>query len=264
MPYESLRRTLRRSQQVERDLSTIQTTVADAAKSTAPVTTEGALATVDGLLGRMRGLKRKLADVTSSNVATTQSMRDRLDYLATATSLTSTDAPAYPEFARVRLARQIIDYLLRHDPPLIETARQLAKAEGIESLAHADIELFEELRRIERSLEEGRVTEALSWCRDNGTALKKLKVRRSASTWLIKQSTLEFDLRFQDYIEHVRAGRHAEAIAYGRKHLVPWGETHMAEIRQGMALLAFAADTTCLPYAVRPIQAVATDNAVAL
>ena len=179
VPYESLRRTLRTSQKhVERDLAAIQTTVADAAKSTAPITPESALATVDNLLGRMRGLKRKLSDVALSNVATAQSMRDRLDYLATATSLASTDAPTYGEFARVRLARQIIDYLLRHDPPLIETARQLAKAEGIESLAHADIELFEELRRIERSLDEGRVAEALSWCRDNGTALKKLKVRR--------------------------------------------------------------------------------------
>ena len=65
------------------------------------------------------------------------------------------------------------------------------------------------------------------------------------------KDTLEFELRLQEFIELARARKTAEAIAYSKKHLVPWHETHMDQIRRAMTLLAFPQDTACGPYKVR-------------
>ena len=53
----------------------------------------------------------------------------------------------------------------------------LARSEGYEDLVSADIELFKECTRVEQSLREGRATEALAWCKENNSTLKKMKVR---------------------------------------------------------------------------------------
>ena len=74
------------------------------------------------------------------------------------------------------------------------------------------------------------------------------------------QSTLEFDLRFQEYIELARQRRHSEAIAHCKKHLISLtpsassttSPAHIKQsavrVRQAMALLAFGPETTCPPY----------------
>ncbi len=64
------------------------------------------------------------------------------------------------------------------------------------------------------------------------------------------QSTLEFDLRLQEYIELARARKTEEAIAYTKKHMIQWQETHLSQIRAASALLAFPPETTCGPYKV--------------
>ena len=64
------------------------------------------------------------------------------------------------------------------------------------------------------------------------------------------QSTLEFELRYQEFIELVKAKKFTEAISYSQKQLVPWQSTRLAEISQVMTLLAFDQGTRCPPYAV--------------
>lgn len=104
-----------------------------------------------------------------------------------------------------------------------------------------DIDLFIDIRRIENSLKSHCCTEALTWCSENKAALRKAK------------STLEFDLRLQEYIELARTKKAVEAIAYLRKHLIPWQDTHLSDIRKASALLAFPPSTTCVPYKVSPL-----------
>lgn len=48
-----------------------------------------------------------------------------------------------------------------------------------------------------------------------------------------------------------RQRRNEEAIAYMKKHLVQWQETHFEEIKRVSALFAFPPTTTCGPYKVR-------------
>jgi len=63
------------------------------------------------------------------------------------------------------------------------------------------------------------------------------------------QSTLEFDLRMQEYIELSRS-RKTEATAYSKKYLVPWQDTHLTQILQLSALTAFPPNTAFGPYKV--------------
>lgn len=65
------------------------------------------------------------------------------------------------------------------------------------------------------------------------------------------KSTLEFELRLQEYIELARERHVQEALVYARKHLISWQESHFNEIRQAMALVAFSPVTACGPYKVR-------------
>jgi hypothetical protein len=62
---------------------------------------------------------------------------------------------------------------------------------------------------------------------------------------------LEFNLRLQEYIELVRLGKKTEAIQYVQKYLSSWSESHLRQLEQAMALLAFPKDTLCEPYKVR-------------
>ena len=76
-------------------------------------------------------------------------------------------------------------------------------------------------------------------------------VRRFGSQLL--ESTLEFDLRLQEYIELARLRQTDEAIGYLKKHIIAWHDAHMQQIKQATALLAFPPNTNCNPYKVRRI-----------
>ena len=53
------------------------------------------------------------------------------------------------------------------------------------------------------------------------------------------QSTLEFELRLQQYIELVREGKLNEAVIYARKHLASSFDTHTEDLHRASALLAY-------------------------
>ena len=99
-----------------------------------------------------------------------------------------------------------------------------------------DTDLFSDIRRIEDALRRHSCTEALTWCSENKGALRKAK------------NTLEFDLRLQEFIELARARKTLEAIAYSKKYLLSWQDTHLKQIRQASALLAYPSTTAFGPY----------------
>lgn len=100
--------------------------------------------------------------------------------------------------------------------------------------------------------------EALAWCNENKTQLRKMKVSEylvlsSRDSHQYSQSTLEFDLRLQEYVELARARKTHEAMAYSKKYLASWHDTHPQQIKQASALLAFPPTTACGPYKVNPL-----------
>lgn len=144
-----------------------------ASSTVAPEQQAEMLKTIDGMLSKMRGLKRKMTDLSNQSHTANRVATTRLNHL---TSLPDTvDAPTYPSWARRRLSHQLTDYFLRASPPLKQSALVLAKEEGIEELM--DLELWEELSKAEDGLRAGRLDEVLSWVGENRTALRKMKVR---------------------------------------------------------------------------------------
>ncbi|KAF8348744.1 macrophage erythroblast attacher isoform 1 [Amanita rubescens] len=163
---------------------------------------------------------------------TLEVMRERFNHIAAVDGFQLTTCADFSRWAETRLDRWLVDWSLRHGKEL--TARQLAKEKHIETLV--DIDLFTDIRRIEDALSRHSCTEALAWCNENKASLRKMK------------STLEFELRLQEYIELARARKAMEAISYARKHLVPWQETHLSDILHANTLIAFDPSTTCAPY----------------
>ncbi|KAK7049249.1 GID complex subunit containing RING finger motif [Paramarasmius palmivorus] len=236
VPYENYRKVFRTTQkQTEREYGAIQTAASDATKriSSGQASKEDVVASIDGMVNRVNNLKRKLSELHDTAGKPTQDvMRKRFEYLARLESISGTNAPDFAAWSDKRLDRWLVDWCLRNGKE--NTAKQIARDKEIEMLV--DITLFSDIRRIESALLRHSCTEALAWCSENKSALKKSK------------STLEFDLRLQEYIELCRAGNKQEAIAYLRKHMTPWHDTHLPQINQASALLAFSPKTLCGPY----------------
>ncbi|CAJ0760398.1 10775_t:CDS:10 [Entrophospora sp. SA101] len=235
VPLEQLKKTLRTSQKdIEKELSRVTQTVNDlAVKSTKEgVNFFETANTIENMVGRLNTLKRKLNDSKAEGAIYLSRSKQRLAHLNELTRITNPGSEDYTRWSRVRLDRILVDYMLREG--FSKTAGQLAKDESIEPFV--DIELFTQTRRVEQALQQYSCTEALAWCNLNKTNLRKM------------QSTLEFNLRLQEFIELVRANKKSDAIAYSRKYLTAWSDMHIKEIQQAMCLLAFPSSTFCPPY----------------
>ncbi|KAI0739068.1 CTLH/CRA C-terminal to lish motif domain-containing protein [Daedaleopsis nitida] len=235
VPYENYRKVFRTSQKnIEKEMGAVQNTANELAKK--DISDSDADATVkaiEGMISRVEGLKRKLSDMQeSAGTPTLNVIRERLQHLATVEEIESANSPEFTRWADVRLDRWLVDWSLRNGKE--KTARMVAAQKGIEKLV--DIDLFSDIRRIEDALNRKSCTEALAWCSENKAALRKLK------------NTLEFDLRLQEYIELARSRKTVEAIAYSKKYLLSWNETHYNQIVQAAALLCYPPTTTCGPY----------------
>merc|ERR1711991_619874 len=88
----------------------------------------------------------------------------------------------------LQINRMIVDYMLRGGH--YDVAMKLAQSENIEMLVDGNI--FKYARKIFDGLKNKSCTEALQWCKENASKLKKF------------ESTLEFDLKIQEFIELAR------------------------------------------------------------
>ncbi|EIW78394.1 hypothetical protein CONPUDRAFT_108277 [Coniophora puteana RWD-64-598 SS2] len=236
VPYENYRKVFRVSQRnLERELAFVQTTSNELLKRSkvGEADPEDALKSVEGMIARVENLQRKLSDLQEvSGKPTIEVTRDRLNLVSAVENLPSTSDPEFSRWADVRLDRWLVDWALRNGKE--QTARKLAEEKHIERFV--DIDLFTDISRTEEALRKHSCTEALAWCSENKAALRKIK------------STLEFELRMQEYIELARSRKMEEAMTYSKKHLVPWQETHFKEILQASALLAIPPTTTSSQY----------------
>lgn len=123
-------------------------------------------------------------------------MRDRDQHLADLEALEAhdRDEQAYIDWTNARLDRWLVDWMLRKG--MEKTAKVLASENRIEvcfpllgsldlviecilfiTFQHfVDIDLFTDMRRIEKALHSESCVEALTWCSENKTALRKIKV----------------------------------------------------------------------------------------
>ena len=152
---------------------------------------------------------------------------ERLDYLS---------KPSSPEevekFERERLDRILVDYLLRES--LTESGLAVLKNAALEELV--DVDIFLETQTIASTLEKRDCGSALVWCAENAGRLKKMK------------SSLEFNLRVQEFVEQVRSGKLLDAVQYARMHLAPWSSIYSKQFYEAMGVLVFGPGTKCERY----------------
>ncbi|KAH9567156.1 hypothetical protein CY35_03G016000 [Sphagnum magellanicum] len=231
VPYEQLKKVMRISTRlVEKEVNAVVAGVADVVDK--DMSKEEVVQHLTSLVSRLQGLKRKLDESNRSEQAQVQRCRARLDHLSMLQQLGTKDAHA--SWNNVRVERILVDYMLRSS--YYDTATKLTEANNLQELV--DIDIFVDARKVVDALLNKDCSEALAWCAENKSKLKKSK------------SKLEFKLRLQEFIELVRGDRMIEAIMYARKHLASWGATNMKELQQAMATLAFKSNTDCPGYKI--------------
>ncbi|KAF7543596.1 hypothetical protein G7Z17_g10615 [Cylindrodendrum hubeiense] len=229
LPSELLRKNFRSAHfTIEKDTSALKTLLKDSATAAVSgrASQQDVLRSLDSMLARMRGVKRKLATCADDEARLHAHAAARIAHLDELYAMTSVDDVKYEAWSRKRLDRLLADYLLRHG--YNDSARELAQQRGMENLV--DMDTFVAMSRIRDALIKGSVTEALAWCTDNKKELRKM------------ESKLEFMLRFQQYIELVRtqsSTKLTEAITHAKKHLIPFRATFPREVQQACGLLAF-------------------------
>ena len=154
----------------EHALATLKSTAnASFAGQAVPTT----LASIDNIISRMQGLKRKLEGLHEEGTTIQQHTKKRIQHLQDLFDVPSLVDAKYDKWSRIRVDRLLVDYLLRSGYG--ESAKELARAKDIEELV--DIEVFMNCNRIRESLIQRRTAECLAWCAENKQGLKKLNVR---------------------------------------------------------------------------------------
>uniref|UniRef100_A0A182QNF3 E3 ubiquitin-protein transferase MAEA n=1 Tax=Anopheles farauti TaxID=69004 RepID=A0A182QNF3_9DIPT len=240
VPYEILNKRFRIAQKtLDRELSQIQNVASELEKGL----TEGSDSTeisrlLGGVVERLQVLKRKAEESISEELSAGYVCKRRLEHLkqnvsppVDATTL-ELQAAATNQWKKIRLDRMIVEHFLRLG--YYDTAERLAERSGIRDLTNLDI--FQVMREVERDLVNRCTVKCIAWCNDNKTKLKKIN------------STLEFQLRVQEFVELIRDDKRLLAVRHAQKYFPLFEHEQLKEIRQCMALLAFPVSTEIEPY----------------
>lgn len=186
----------------------------------------------------MQTFKRKLDELNSEEDGLHDHTSKRIKHLNDLFEVSSLGDVKYESWSRTRLDRLMVDYLLRSG--YSRTAASLAEAKQISHLI--DLDTFTACHKIAASLENGETRDALRWITENKNSLKKL------INAPFKTTTLEFELRLQQYIELIRAGKTIEATEHAAQHLSPHASSRPEPVMHAAGLLAQQPDTQAQPY----------------
>lgn len=129
------------------------------------------LASLDGMINRMQGLKRKMEHFHDQEKALHQASRKRLQHLQDLYEIPSLADVKYEEWSRIRLNRLLVEYLVRQG--FYESAKALAQEKRIEDLV--DLSVHERCHRIATSLRNRNLGECLAWCQEHRPMIQKMK-----------------------------------------------------------------------------------------
>ncbi|EPZ35350.1 CTLH/CRAto LisH motif domain-containing protein [Rozella allomycis CSF55] len=232
IPYEQYKKQYRQLQKVtERDLQTFSNQL----KDIPGLIRSGKRKPEDikkSVTQYMKSMKKKVDDIYDENQNTTSSLTKRIKLMNCFENIKQMEDPDFNVWTSTLLERLIVDYLLRND--LNQTANHIYNSLPIKDFL--DLDFYASSKRIALSLKNKNCSDALVWCSENKTYLKKTK------------SDIEFQLRFQEYVELCSQRKISDAISYCKKYLIPWRETHLEAIQRAAALIAFSPSTSCPVY----------------
>lgn len=224
VPYELLNKKFRLAQKsVERESNRVCCTVGELEQllERPQVRADEVNGVVDGLLDRLRCLKRKACEVVDDEQAATTLLKKRLLHLKEAAQPDPSPAKT-EEWRRLRIDRIVIDYLLRTG--YFETADQLAKFNDADFLSNLDI--FLKAHEVEETLARGDTSKWSDWATDNKSKLRRIK------------SGLELKIRRQEFVELIKKGEKLEAVKFARKYFSELDAELWPSLTQTLGLLA--------------------------
>lgn len=181
---------------------------------------------LDAMIQRLHTLKRKMEFLHEEEQVLHEASRRRLSHLNDLYEMNSLADVKYDQWSAVRLDRLLVEYMVRQG--YSESAWALAREKGIEELV--DLAVFDRCERVRRSLRGGSLDECLAWCAEYKVVMKKT------------DTSLEFELRLQQYIELCRQDRFVEARDHAKKYFPQYHEGHQEKISVAASLLAFKPD----------------------
>ncbi|CAI8047840.1 E3 ubiquitin-protein transferase MAEA [Geodia barretti] len=234
VPYELLNRKFRSGQKaVDREVNQVSLACGETGSvlGEAELSVEDMVGMLDSVHSKVSALKRKATECLDDEAKCSQLCRARLDHLKSYPSGEQTDGMK-TAWRQVRVDRMLVDHFLRAG--YYTSAYKLSESSGITELV--DVDIFMVCQRVEEALRSHDTGPCLAWCYENRSKLRRLK------------STLEFQLRLQDFIELVRLNRRVQAIKYARKHFGNSSDHLLKDIQQAMGLLAFDHSTRIKRY----------------
>ncbi|XP_074108284.1 E3 ubiquitin-protein transferase Katazuke [Cotesia typhae] len=234
VPYELLNKKFRSTQKVlDREVSHVQIAANELEKginnNNGHATTGEISRLLGGVVAKLQVLKRKAEESISEELQAGMVCKRRLDHLK---EHGSSSPSVVNQWRRQRLDRMLVEYFLRKG--YYKTAMKLADTTELRELTNIDV--FMVSREVEISLANHETARCLGWCHDNRSKLRKLG------------STMEFNLRVQEFIELVRADRRLDAVKHARKCFANYDEYQLQEIQSCMGQLAFPANPYLSPY----------------
>jgi macrophage erythroblast attacher len=237
VPYEILNKRFRSAQKVvDREVSHVTGSLAELEKLLAGGAVDRVTLTqqLDNIKEQLVGLRSKGAESLAEEARVATLCRARAVHLreGCGEEVAGGGGGQSKQWRRARLDRMLVEHFLRQG--FYDSAIELARSEGLEDLTN--IEVFLTAREVEQSLQRADISKCLAWCHDNKSKLRKMK------------SSLEFNVRLQEFIELVKAGERLEAVRHAKKHLASEELGQLEVVQQGMGLLAFPLDTLIQPY----------------
>ncbi|XP_020284510.1 macrophage erythroblast attacher [Pseudomyrmex gracilis] len=234
VPYELLNKKFRSTQKtLDREVSYVQAVSNELEKSLKTdesyVETGEISKLLGGVVARLQVLKRKAQESIAEELQAGMVCKRRLDHLK---EHANSSPSAVNQWRRQRLDRMLVDYFLRKG--YYKTATKLADSSELRDLTNIDV--FMVSREVEKSLANHETSRCIGWCHDNRSKLRKLG------------STMEFNLRVQEFIELVRSDRRLDAVKHARKYFSNYDDYQLQEIQCCMGQLAFPAHAYLSPY----------------
>ncbi|XP_023328951.1 macrophage erythroblast attacher [Eurytemora carolleeae] len=234
VPYEILNKKFRSSQKViDREVNHVSNSLSEL--ETLYTGEEGdtatALSKLDKIKEQLEQLREKSREAVEDVLVTGRVCKRRSEHLSEGCKEGLTRAQE-KQFMKLRLERILVEHFLRAG--FYESALQLSKSSDICDLVN--LEVFLAAKEVEESLNAGDISKCLAWCHENKSKLRKMK------------SSLEFNVRIQEFIEYIKAGKRLEAVHHARKFLASDDSSQLALVQQVMGLLAFPLNTPVQPY----------------
>jgi len=245
VPYEVLNKKFRTTQKnLDREAYHVQSTAADlekVIKDGGGAGGEGHSSSVSGLLDQLEErivqMQEKVNESVQEELDSVRFCKRRVDHLMDGVKATGNqDQPeSVCEWKKTRLNRMLVEHFLRSGH--YDSAVTLARSAGIEDLTN--ISLFLVAKEVEEALNKKDISRCLAWCHDNKSKLRKMK------------STLEFNVRLQEFIEYIKKDERLEAVKHARKYLaidLDQSADQLAKVQKACALLAYPNSNSFHPY----------------